>query len=423
LTQTEYKKTVLSNGLRIVTERIPHVRSVALGIWIATGTRDEAEKDNGISHFVEHMVFKGTGRRSAREIAESLESVGGHLNAFTSKEVTCFYAQFLDEHLPIAVDVLSDLVTDPRFDEEEIRKEKQVVLEEINNVEDTPEDLIHERFQRNLFPNHPLGFSTLGTRETVSRFARDDLIRYMRRNYTLDRVVVAASGNVDHHDLINLVGSTLDPLPQVSTREVDPPPATGVNFHIEEASILQAHLCVGTSSFPYEDPRKFALLVLNTLLGGGMSSRLFQTIREEYGLAYTVYSFLDFMLDTGVFGIYVGTDKDKVDACLELIHQELQALRTAPVPAHELERTKSQLKGSLMLALESTSGRMNRLAKMEMYVRSYYTLDDIIKRIDSVSQSDILGVAGELLDRGRLHTTILKPKDGGANGHRRTEGN
>jgi len=413
LSASEYKKTVLSNGLRIVTERIPHVRSVALGIWVATGTRDETPANNGISHFVEHMVFKGTRKRSAREIAECIESVGGYLNAFTSKEVTCFYAHLLDEDLARAVDVLADLVTGPLFDEEEIQKEKGVVLEEINNLEDTPEELVHEQFLKDLFPDHPLGFSTLGTRESVAALTRDDLVRYMKRNYTLDRIVVAASGNVKHQELVRLVQPALEPLPQVGGKRPLSTPTPGTRNHLEEASILQAHLCVGTTSYPYRDPRKFALLALNTLLGGGMSSRLFQTIRETYGLAYTVYSFLDFLLDTGVFGIYVGTDKDKVDACLELIVKELETLRHTEVPAEELARTKSQLKGNLMLGLESTSGRMNRLAKMELYVRSYYTLDDIIEKIDAVRAADIYQVANELFLPERLQTTILKPKNDG----------
>jgi predicted Zn-dependent peptidase len=406
---SDHKKTVLPGGLRIVSEYIPHVRSVSLGVWVQTGTRDELPEENGISHFIEHMMFKGTKRRKASDIAESLEAVGGHLNAFTSKELTCYYAHILDEHLPIAIDVLADMLTESVFDPEEMAKEKSVIIEEINSVEDTPEDWIQDLFMRDLFPQHALGFSTLGTREIISALQREQQFDYMQRHYSQNRLLVAAAGNVDHANLVAQVGERFNALPSNGARVVLPPSAKSLPNSVTEDKCSQTHLCLGTLALRFDDPRKFVLLVLNTLLGGGMSSRLFQTIREQHGLAYSVFSFQDFLLDTGVFGVYMGTDPDRAEQAAALLRQELSRLRDEHVSAGELERTINQLKGSLMLGLESTSSRMSRLAKMEIYLGEYVTLDEVCSGIASVSAAQINQLAQELFADERMTATIIRP--------------
>ncbi|MFQ5822759.1 MAG: M16 family metallopeptidase [bacterium] len=410
LIDSEYKKTELDNGIRIITERIPYVRSISIGTWITVGSRDETVSNNGISHYIEHMMFKGTETRKAYEIAASLESVGGQLNAFTSKELTCYYAHILDEHLPIAVAVIADILNNSVFDETEMKKEKQVILEEINNLEETPEEMIHELFLGDLFPNHPLGFSTIGTRDNVLKFERQTILNYITENYTTDRTVIAAAGNVNHSHLVKLVEENFENLQNSGSRKYLPPSKPFQGKRIIENGGIQAHVCLGTQSYSYQNPKKFGLLVLNTLLGSGMSSRLFQNIREKYGLAYSIYSFIDFLQDTGLFGVYIGTDKDKINESLELINHELQLLKNKTVSEKELHLTKSQLKGNLMLGLESTASRMNRLAKMEIYLQKYFTLDDTLNEIENVTSEEIVKIANELFDQGRIFTTILKPK-------------
>lgn len=406
-----YNKTELSNGIRVVTEKIPNVRSVSIGMWLTVGSRDERVENNGIAHYTEHMMFKGTTRLSASDIAQSLERVGGYLNAFTGKEVTCYYAHVLNEHISNAVEILGEILTDSVFDEVEMEKEKRVILDELSNIEEMPEELLHDLFWEDLFPDHPLGMSIIGKRDTVSDIDRSKILDFIDRNYTSDRIVVAAAGDVDHQDLVELLGNNVAKLkrgPHPSKYPLPNLPDTKVN--VVENGAIQAHVCLGTQAYNYRDRKKFALLVLNTLLGSGMSSRLFQNIREKHGIAYSIYSFVDFLFNTGVFGIYLGTDKENVERSLELIQDELQMLTRNSVSVDELERTKSQLKGNLMLGLEGTSSRMNRLAKMEIYLGDYFTLDDTIKEIDAVDRRDLHAIAVELFDENRLHTTILKPK-------------
>jgi len=404
-----HQKTVLPGGLRIVSEYMPQVKSVSLGVWVQNGTRDERPEENGVSHFIEHMMFKGTKRRKASDIAESLEAFGGHLNAFTGKELTCYYAHFLDEHLPLAVDVLADMLSDSVFDADEMTKEKSVIIEEINSVEDTPEDLVQDYFMRDIFPEHALGYSTLGTREIVTKFEREQLLDYTRRHYPQSRLLVAAAGNIEHADLVAQVGERFGMLPSNGARVVAPPTVKSVSGSVTEDECTQTHICLGTLALRFNDPRKFVLLVLNTLLGGGMSSRLFQTIREQHGLAYSVFSFHDFMLDTGLFGVYLGTDPERAEKAMILLQQELQKLRDERVSANELNRTINQLKGSLMLGLESTGSRMSRLAKMEIYLNDYVTLDDVCAGIASVTAEQIQQLAQELFAKERMTATIIRP--------------
>ncbi len=410
VSDSTFQKTVLSEGIRVITERIPHVRSVSLGFWLEVGTRDETPEINGISHFIEHMLFKGTSRRSAIDIARSIEDVGGTLNAYTSKDLTCYYAQVLEKDLPLAIDVISDMLTGSLFDPNEIKKEIDVILDEIRAADEVPEDRIHDYFFKNLFDSHPLGQPTLGTVDTVSRFDREKALQYMQEQYSCNRLVITASGNVDHPSLVRLLEGKFQNWPSTTRRIFPELPATTPRTDIRTEDALQAHICMGSRAFAYADPRRYSALVLNTLLGSGMSSRLFQNIREKHGICYSIYSYLDFLYDTGVFCIYASTDKDKLDFTLELIHRELEDLRRQPIAREELERTKSQLKGNLLLGLESTANRMSRLAKMEIYLHQHFSLDEIIQGIDAVTCESVWELSQLLLNSDEMVTTVIRPE-------------
>ncbi len=409
--QSTYRKTTLENGIRILSEQIPSFRSLSVGVWVEVGSRDEDERSNGISHFVEHMVFKGTRRYSARKIARSLESLGGYLNAFTSKEHTCFYARVLDEHLEQAIEVLSELIVYPRFDPKDLEKEKLVVLEEIRNIEDNPDELIHDEFEEALYPNHPIGFPVIGRADNITRFSSDDLFKYRRSHYIPARIVVAAAGNVVHEKLVATVRRYFKPeahgrLAHKSTalnrgkasRRRAPKVNGAAKKREVEKHIAQAHVCLGTVAYSIKSKYRYPLLVLNTLLGDGMSSRLFQNIRELHGLAYSVYSFINFMSDTGSFGIYLGTEKQNVENSLQLIHREISRLKAKPVSRAEIRRTQAQLKGSMMIGLENMTSRMMRLGTGELYFHEYITLDRILKNINSVTPEMLQEVAEKLFD-------------------------
>jgi predicted Zn-dependent peptidase len=407
-----YRKTVLNNGIRVVSETITHVRSVSLGVWADVGSRDERPEQNGISHLLEHMVFKGTKKRSVRDIAQSLESLGGYLNAFTTKEQTCFYARVLDTNVPEALDVLSDIILHPAFKAEELEKEKLVVIEELKNAEDDPEDIIHDYFEKAIFPNHSLGYPVIGTEENLRRFRRDDLVSHVASNYLPTRIVVSAAGNVDHDRLVKLTEKYFGKLRLgKSHRERKPGPTKGLRPSYREypRPINQAHVSLGTVAYSIHHKDRYPLLVLNALLGEGMSSRLYQTIREKYGFAYSVYSFVTLMSDTGVFGTYIATDKKNIDNAVGLVHKELLRLVERPVSAAELKRTKSQIKGTMMLGLENMSSRMMRLGSSEIYFGHYIPLDQVIKSVDAVNSAAMQRVAADLFDKRRFSTVVIRP--------------
>jgi len=407
-----------------VTERMDNVRSVAVGIWFETGSRDERSSECGISHFLEHIMFKGTSKRSALQIAREIEQVGGYLNAFTSKEITVYLAHLLDQHLPLAVDVLADNVSRSRFAEKEIQKEQGVVLEEIANSEDTPEDVVHEDFFSYIFPDHSLGMPVLGRRETVSSFTRNELLEYWRKHYTNERVVVSAAGQVEHDKLVSLIEKKLDLQSGIPINRLHPDglissfcqprtaDSTRGEAHTRRKDIVQSHLCLGGRGIPFNDPRRYTLMVLNTILGAGMSSRLFQRIREKNGLAYNIYSFHEAYTDTGVYGIYVGTEESQVKRAVSLIEQELQKIKEKPLTPAELKRTKEQLKGAVVLGLENVSSRMNRLGKLEIYLGEYIPLDEMIERIDSVTSDNVCEMARLLFGNDLLKTYLLPLKEG-----------
>lgn len=410
MTET-YNKSILPNGVRLVTEKIPTVRSVAFGVWVNVGGRSEDIRTQGLSHFLEHMIFKGTKKRSALDIAREIEAVGGHLNAFTGKELTCFYAQLLDEHIDIAIDVIADILSNSVFAEEEIIKEKTVIIEEINSLEDNPEDLIYDYYIKELFPGHSLGLPILGTKETVNSFTADDLRGLIKNNYTADKVVIAAAGNLEHDEILRKVEKAFNfskPAEQIALMDI-PPLQPGKT--IVERSISQSHICIGSRSYPYSDERKFAFFIMNTILGGGMSSRLFQSIREKFGYAYAIYTFNEALIDTGVFGTYIGTDRNRVDDVLELTEKEFKRLREEKIVPGSLARIKNQLKGNLMLGLESTSARMNRLGKMELYINNFISLDDIIVNINKVTAEQVMETAEELLHPDNLLSVIFTPME------------
>src|ERR1700751_1127142 len=406
----DIQKRVLPNGLVVLTETMAHVRSVSVGVWIRNGSRGEVPEGNGLAHFMEHMVFKGTERRSAEEIAREMDSVGGMLDAFTSKEQICFNAKVLDEHLPIAFDVIADLVLRPKFDSDDVKKERQVVLEEIKMDLDNPEYLLHDTFTRGFWPEHSLGGPILGTPETVRKFDRDALRHRFQNWFAPDHILVTAAGNITHKEVLELVEKEFGHLKPVGTREEDPVPSTAAPIHLETKGHLeQVHICIGVPSLPLAHERRFGVAVLNNLLGGGMSSRLFQNIREKQGLAYAVFSEITPYSDTGMLSVYAGTGKETVGKVLDLTIAEFRAMKESPVTEEELLRAKNHLKGSLMLSLESTSSRMSNLARQELYFHRFSSLDEILTSIEAVTSEEVQTLAKEFFQPERIAVTVLGP--------------
>ncbi len=409
----DVQKEVLPNGLAVVTEPMPHLRSVSVGVWIRTGSRREPAELNGISHFIEHMVFKGTERRTAEEIARAIDSVGGMLDAFTAKEMICFNVKVLDEHLPIAFDVLSDLVLRPRFAEEDIAKEKQVVLEEIKMDQDNPDYLVHEIFTQNFWHGHPLGKPILGTRETVKQFTPESLFACFHRWYTPNNMVITAAGNLEHARLRELVAREFAELAPATDGFVDSAPCPHARITTRtKRELEQVHICLGVPSYPMAHERRFAAAVLNNILGGGMSSRLFQNIREKQGLAYAVFSELSPYRDTGLLSIYAGTGRENAGQVVRLVTEEFRNLKHQPVNEEELRRAKDNLKGSLVLSLESTSARMSNLARQEMYFGRFFTPDELLASIEQVTREEVQQIAQEFFQPEQIGVTVLGSLDG-----------
>jgi predicted Zn-dependent peptidase len=405
----EYRKTTLPNGIRLVTEWIPHVRSVAVGVWVDTGSRHEPADRNGISHFIEHLVFKGTESRSAEDIARAVDSVGGQMDAFTTKEHTCFYVTVLDEHLPLAADLLADILLHPRFDAGDIEREKSVVLQEFGMVEDTPDDVIHDLFAERIWPQHPLGRPILGDRKIVQAFERDMLLEYFRTEYCPERITIAAAGRVRHEQLVDLLGSRfLDFRQRRMPRAADPPDlATSVD--LIERPLEQVHFVLGGRGLEQDAPERYALFLLNTIFGGSMSSRLFQGVREREGLVYSIHSGNAAFRDGGHFYVYAGTEPANFRRVVDLTLREFRSLRNEGVTDDELRRAKDHLKGSLMLSLESTGSRMTRIAKQELYFQRPFTFDEILADIERVTARDVKDLGERLLD-GPLSLVALGPK-------------
>lgn len=399
---TLYRKTTLPNGLRIITEEIPHVRSASIGVWVGAGSVWESPANMGISHFIEHMLFKGTTTRSARQIAREIDGRGGNLNAFTSKEQTCYYAKVLDEHLPIAVDVLADMLRHSLFDPTEIEKEKGVIVEEIKMYEDVPDDLVHDLFATAMWSGHALGRPIVGTGDVVQSLTRQQILGYFGDYYVGENIVVAAAGRIEHERVVDLVAQKFGGLAAGQARRGTPGDLTAVDrprAMIRAKETEQTHLVLGMAGLPQEHPDLYALHLLNTVLGGGASSRLFQEIREERGLAYSVYSFQSSFRETGSFAVYAGVSPGVMEQVLELIQASLRQAGQHGITAEELQEAKEQLKGQIMLGLESTSGRMTRLGRGELMLGRVLSPDEIIARIDNVTREAVLELAGRLFLR------------------------
>ena len=407
VSEASIRRDVLANGVRFVTERMPHVRSVSIGVWLSRGSRHEPEAHSGIAHFVEHMLFKGTARRTAECIAQEVDSIGGQLDAFTSKEYAGYYMKVLDEHLPVAVDLLSDLVSHPMFAPADIEKEQKVVLEEIKMVEDTPDDLVHEIFSEAFWPNHPLGRPILGVPASVSALDQPTLRQYFAGTYVAPNLVVVAAGNLDHDRLKALLEAALGDVPAEGDVSVIAPPTVAQSTLIRRKDLEQSHVCLGTPALPQNHPDRYVAYALNTVLGGSMSSRLFQNVREKRGLAYAVFSGLSAYHDTGALSIYAGCSNDAVGELIDVVVSELRHLKDEPVDGGELRRAKDHLKGSLMLNLESTSSRMSHLARQEIYQDRTDTLDAMLAAIERVSVEDVQRVARRFFTSGSLGLTVL----------------
>jgi predicted Zn-dependent peptidase len=402
------RRTTLPNGLTIVSEEMPHLRSISIGIWIRTGSRDEAPEINGISHFLEHMVFKGTRNRSAEEIARHVDSIGGNLDAFTAKECVCFNIKVLDEHLPQAVDVLSDLVLGPVFAEEDIKKERGVILEEIKMDEDNPDYLVHEIFTQNFWKDQPLGKPILGTKETVRKFDRATMLDAYKKRFTPGNMIISAAGNVDHDHFVALISKEFAKLePGKNGFHSDHPTTHPRIMMRNKKSLEQVQICIGVPSYPISHERRYSSYVMNTLLGGGMSSRLFQNVREKQGLVYAIFSELNPFRDTGCLAIYAGTSRDSVPKVLASVVSEFKKVKETPVDQEELNRAKAQLKGNLMLSLESSTARMSNLARQEMYYDHFFGMNEIIQRIEAIQPEDVQQVAREFFQPKSIAVTVL----------------
>ncbi len=405
-----YRKTTLPNGVRIITEFMPYVRSASLGIWADVGSAAERSEQRGVSHLVEHMLFKGTERRSAREIAETMDSVGGNLNAFTDKETTCYYAKVVDHHVPLAIDVLADMFLHSTFDPGELSKEQKVVLEEIRMYDDNPDEMIHDLFTRTMWRNSNLGEPTIGYAETVSALTRDDLRRHMQTRYVPTNVVVAAAGNIDHDRVVELFERAFSGYAGAGDALQPESPKLTPETLVKHKETEQAYIVLGTQGLSLRDDRRYVLSVLDTILGGGMSSRLFQEVREKRGLAYSVYSFQQAYRASGLFAVSAGTAPENVRECVDVIVGELNDIAGNGVREAELNLAKEHLKGSLTLSLESTSSRMIRIGRSEFSLGRQLTTEEIEENINAVTKDRVGELARELLGNP-LGVCVLGPVD------------
>ncbi len=409
-----YRKSVLNNGLRVVTEELPYFQSAAVGFWLTVGSRDEREAENGLTHFLEHMAFKGTARRSTLDIAREIDQLGGLGNAFTTKENTCFHARVLTDQLPRALDLLADMVLHPLYQKEELERERQVVLEEIAAQDDTPEELVQVHFARDFWEDQPIGRPILGEADMVGHFTQEDLLAYRRATYRPEKLVVAAAGRLSHQQVVDLVGS----LCQDFANGEPPRPRQGAQvspgIHLFPQSLEQLHLICGTQGLPAADERRFTATVLNLILGGNMSSRLFQVVREQLGLAYSIYSSLSFFSDTGLLEIAAGINPRNLPVLIAALNRELAQLKEAPPTNSELDAAKEYLKGSISLNAEDCEQRMLRLAKNEIYFGEYLDINQVLAGLLAVTAEEVQALARELLQPERWALTLLGAWDGPA---------
>jgi len=404
----DVSRTVLPNGLRIITEPMGHVRSVSMGIWIATGSRRETLEENGICHFIEHMLFKGTTNRSAEDIAKLVDSTGGNLDAYTSKEMVSYNTKVIDDHLGLGFDILADLVLNPLFQGEDLDKEKSVILEELKMEVDTPEYMVHETFFSRFWKKHPLGRSIVGTKETIASFNPESLREYYSRVYVPANIVITAAGRIEHQQIVDLVDRYFGKLPSGSPPPPEPAPKTHVPLIMKsKRSLEQVHLCLGVPALPIAHPQRYASYLLSTILGGGMSSRLFQNVREKHGLAYSIFTELNLYRDAGCLAVCSGTSTQHIRKVIGMVRDEFRDLRDNRVPDEELRRAKDHLKGSLALGLESTSSRMSNLARQELFFGRFYTVDEMVESVERVTAEEIQQMAKLFFEGKQIGATVL----------------
>ncbi|MFZ5966536.1 MAG: M16 family metallopeptidase [Bacillota bacterium] len=412
-----FQKHILSNGIRVVIEKIPYVRSVSVGIWVGIGSTNENFNNNGITHFIEHMLFKGTKSRTAKDIAESIDSLGGQLNAFTGKECTCYYTKTLDTHLPIALDVLTDMIFHSEFQPDEIEKEKGVVLEEISMYEDSPEDMAHDLLSKTVFNKHSLGMPILGTSHTVSSFTREVCLQYIEDNYSTENIVVSVAGNFEEQQLIDLLEEKFSSFHKTRAEQCIKPqhPQFLQDSSTKHKDIEQLHICIGLEGISLGSKELYPMMVMNNIFGGSMSSRLFQSIREDKGLAYSVFSYPSSYKHTGLFTIYAGINPKQLDSVMTIINQEINDLKKIGLTVDELNKSKEQLKGSYILGLESTSSRMTAIGKSELLLNKIYSPKEVLDRIDSITLDEVHAVISKVFTTGKLSTALVGRIDGEKN--------
>jgi predicted Zn-dependent peptidase len=402
-------KTVLNNGIRILTKKMPHTRSVSMGVWVNVGARDEAMDESGLSHFIEHMIFKGTRKRTAFQIAKQFDAIGGHTNAFTTMENTCYHAKVMDTHTETMVDILSDIFLNSVFDAQEIERERPVILQEIGMVEDSPDEYVHVLTGRNFWGDNPLGRSILGRPENITRFDSETIKAFFHRLYQPDRIIISVAGNIDHTHFIELTGPAFENVQSGNGFPDRITPEARTLVDVNYRKLEQVHICLGTKGLRIGDPRRYAFSLLNTILGGNMSSRLFQEIREKRGLAYAVYSFISSHVDAGMFGVYLGVDPKRTGETTELILDEIHKLKTEKVDSSELRGAKEYTKGSLLIASESNDNQMVRTAQNEIHFGRDIGLQEVLEEIEKVTQDQIINLANELFQKNQMVLTILGP--------------
>jgi predicted Zn-dependent peptidase len=404
-----YRKDTLTNGIRVVSETLPKSRSISIGVWVKVGSRHEPEEIGGVSHFIEHLFFKGTEKRTAKDIAIEMDSIGGEMNAFTSQETTTYYAKVVDEHLPVAIDILSDILLHSKFDPLEMEKERKVILEEIKGVEDTPDDYIHELFTNTVWADNSLGRPILGTRDTIKALKHKDIVSYIDDYYSPKEIVISVAGNFEHARLVELLNASFGKLARGGTAKKEVTPAFNQAIAVKKKQLEQVQICVGCKGMPYTHEDRFIISALNTVLGNSMSSRLFQEIREQNALAYSIFSYVTSYRDTGLLTVYAGADPSNALEVVRLVTKELRKIKDEGITSAEETRVRNQIKGSLVLSLESSTSHMSRLARQEIYFGKYLSMDDIIKGVEKVTAEQVQRVAGQLFDRENVSLAILGP--------------
>jgi predicted Zn-dependent peptidase len=404
-----YRKDTLTNGIRVVSETLPKSRSVSIGVWVKVGSRHEPEEIGGTSHFIEHLFFKGTEKRTAKDIAIEMDSIGGEMNAFTSQETTTYYAKVVDEHLPVAIDILSDILLHSKFDPLEMEKERKVILEEIKGVEDTPDDYIHELFTNTVWAGNSLGRPILGTRDTIKALKHKDIVSYIDNYYSPKEIVISVAGNFEHVRLIELLNASFGKLARGGIAKKEVTPGFTQAIAVKKKQLEQVQICIGCKGMHYTHEDRFVLSALNTVMGNSMSSRLFQEIREQNALAYSIYSYVTSYRDTGLLTVYAGASPSNALEVVRLVIKEFKKIKDEGITPAEETRVRNQIKGSLVLSLESSTSHMSRLARQEIYFGKYLSMDDIIKGVEKVTAEQVQRLAGQLFTRENISLTILGP--------------